>query len=261
MSWDRGVGSCLVQKANGYPCGRQIQEGEPIRTVVVGMNAIVGHKRCVEEYEARKQQEKTGMVKKYQQQGPGGPMDTSNPQEMVMGSIPLEQQPGKPAEQAELPNLADMRMPEGVRPISEVPFEEEQAFAYQPPQPERSADLPTIGPDSTTPTHGNISGERLTVQEREVIAAFRAGQMPAETPESKDHRDRKTALLHELDNRFTYHAPSLEQGAKFPMLRGVARDMAHLIVDLCPDSRERSAALTHLDEVVMFANAAIARHS
>jgi hypothetical protein len=65
----------------------------------------------------------------------------------------------------------------------------------------------------------------------------------------------------ELDCRFTYHAPAGTAPDKFVTIREAARNYAGLIAELCPESREQSLALTKLDEVVMFANAAIARRS
>ena len=44
-------------------------------------------------------------------------------------------------------------------------------------------------------------------------------------------------------------------------LREAAKTMAQAIVTNCPDSRERSTALTYLDSAVFHATAAIARSS
>lgn len=65
----------------------------------------------------------------------------------------------------------------------------------------------------------------------------------------------------EIERRFTYHAPTPGQPEKYQVLRDKAKELAYLIVESCPDSREQSLALTHLDMVVMQANAAIARRS
>jgi hypothetical protein len=64
----------------------------------------------------------------------------------------------------------------------------------------------------------------------------------------------------DLDNRFTYHAPKADQPVKYQEIRSCARDMADIIDDLAPDSREKSLAITKLEELVFWANAAIARH-
>jgi hypothetical protein len=73
-----------------------------------------------------------------------------------------------------------------------------------------------------------------------------------------DAADKK--VLEELETRFTYHPPSGNQPERYQKLRSGALGFAKLMVELCPDSRERSTALTHLDACVMFANAAIARN-
>lgn len=62
----------------------------------------------------------------------------------------------------------------------------------------------------------------------------------------------------QIDNIFTYHAPKEGQPAKYQTLRENARQLAHAINHLCPESREKSLAITHLQEAIMFANASIA---
>jgi hypothetical protein len=63
----------------------------------------------------------------------------------------------------------------------------------------------------------------------------------------------------ELDNRFSYHAPKGDQPERYTKIRAKAKELAELIVELCPESREQSLAITRLEEVSMWANAAIAR--
>ena len=62
-----------------------------------------------------------------------------------------------------------------------------------------------------------------------------------------------------IESDFTYHAPNELQRGQYERLRAAAKDLAHLINRECPGSREKSTALTRLDEVVFWANAAIAR--
>lgn len=63
----------------------------------------------------------------------------------------------------------------------------------------------------------------------------------------------------ELAVRFTHHPPKGDQVERYGVLRAEAHDFATRIVELTPESREQSLALTKLEEAVMFANAAIAR--
>jgi hypothetical protein len=65
--------------------------------------------------------------------------------------------------------------------------------------------------------------------------------------------------LDELKNRFLHHAPDVEQTSRYEGLRHQALGFAQHICDVTPASREQSLALTKLEEVVFFANAAIAR--
>ena len=65
----------------------------------------------------------------------------------------------------------------------------------------------------------------------------------------------------ELKNRFTYHAPQGDQAQKYETIRDYAHQFAFDLCDLCPESRELSMAITHLEDTVMWANAAIARRT
>lgn len=64
----------------------------------------------------------------------------------------------------------------------------------------------------------------------------------------------------DLENRFSYHAPKEGQPVKYEQIRNTAKEFAYLIKQLTPASREQALALTHLEDVVYSANAAIARH-
>ncbi len=63
-----------------------------------------------------------------------------------------------------------------------------------------------------------------------------------------------------LENNFTYHAPKGDQQARYVAIRDSAKAHAALLLEKCPESRERSVALTELETSVMWANAAIARN-
>ncbi len=63
-----------------------------------------------------------------------------------------------------------------------------------------------------------------------------------------------------LENDFTYHPPKGTQADRYGEIRTKAKEFAELIFNHCPDSRERSAALTKIDEAVFFSNASIARN-
>lgn len=65
----------------------------------------------------------------------------------------------------------------------------------------------------------------------------------------------------DLENRFTYHKPKEGQQEKYRDLRAVGLSLSELINSHCPESREKSLAVTKLEESVMWANASIARNS
>ena len=63
-----------------------------------------------------------------------------------------------------------------------------------------------------------------------------------------------------IENNFKYHPPYGDQRERYETIRDYAKGFAHLLVQNCTTSRELSIALTHLEETVMWANAAIARN-
>lgn len=64
----------------------------------------------------------------------------------------------------------------------------------------------------------------------------------------------------DLNKRFTYHPPKGDQAQRYEDIRRNAHSLAAFIDASCPDSREKSLALTKLEEAVMWANASIARN-
>ena len=63
-----------------------------------------------------------------------------------------------------------------------------------------------------------------------------------------------------IENAFTYHPPKYGQPEKYSIIRKQAMGLAYLIDEIVPDSREKSLAITKLEECVMWANAGIARN-
>lgn len=64
----------------------------------------------------------------------------------------------------------------------------------------------------------------------------------------------------DLDNRFNYHAPNGDKIKLHEIVRAECRNLSHSLNILVPEGREKSLAITHLEEVMMWANAAIARN-
>jgi hypothetical protein len=64
----------------------------------------------------------------------------------------------------------------------------------------------------------------------------------------------------QIENNFTYHAPKEGQPERYKGIRDLARVMAYHIDAACPNSREKSLAMTKLEEAVFWANASIARN-
>ena len=65
---------------------------------------------------------------------------------------------------------------------------------------------------------------------------------------------------YDVENIFTYHSPQPGQPERYTVLRAGAKELAKMILEACPDSREREQALTKLEEAVFWANASVARN-
>lgn len=66
--------------------------------------------------------------------------------------------------------------------------------------------------------------------------------------------------IEQLENRYCYHAPKGDQAQRYEQVRHACCSLAITIVRLTPCSPEQARALNALDEVMMLANAAIARN-
>jgi hypothetical protein len=67
-------------------------------------------------------------------------------------------------------------------------------------------------------------------------------------------------MMARLNNDYDYHSPMYDQPERYVAIRAKAKELAILICENTPPSREQSVALTALDQVVMAANSAIARN-
>lgn len=82
------------------------------------------------------------------------------------------------------------------------------------------------------------------------------------------HKRKRTIIMSDkkytqqlLDQIFTYHKPSEESIKVIQTIREKSKELAQYIVDNCPDSDEAYTAIQRLQEVSMYANASIARHT
>ncbi len=65
----------------------------------------------------------------------------------------------------------------------------------------------------------------------------------------------------ELKKRFSHHPPlGPNQVSRYEEIRENGKNLARVIIQRCPSSRELSLALTKIEEAVFWANAAIARN-
>lgn len=70
----------------------------------------------------------------------------------------------------------------------------------------------------------------------------------------------KPCVNKKFENNFKYHSPKEGQPEKYTSIREKAKELAYLIDEACPNSREKSVAITNLETAVMWANASIARN-
>ena len=64
----------------------------------------------------------------------------------------------------------------------------------------------------------------------------------------------------EVERRFRYYPPDEHRRLLHQAVRDEFRGTAHRVADILPESREKSLALTALEDGLMWANAAIARN-
>lgn len=63
-----------------------------------------------------------------------------------------------------------------------------------------------------------------------------------------------------LDHIFKYHAPRPGQAETYQAILDKVKELAIVLNAWVPDGREKSLAITKLEEAVMWANAGIARY-
>lgn len=64
----------------------------------------------------------------------------------------------------------------------------------------------------------------------------------------------------EIQKRFNYHAPDAAKVILHENFREHCKCLAHIIKETIPPGREQAEAMTHLEDVMMWGNAGIARN-
>ena len=64
----------------------------------------------------------------------------------------------------------------------------------------------------------------------------------------------------QISEIFTYHPPTPQRAAVHEMIRDMMADVAQTVNGQLPDCREKSLAITAIQEASMWANAALAIH-
>jgi hypothetical protein len=63
-----------------------------------------------------------------------------------------------------------------------------------------------------------------------------------------------------IENNFSFHSPNDDQIWSCKEIRETAKRFAYLLERNCPASREKSLAMTNLEQAVFWANAGIVRN-
>lgn len=78
-------------------------------------------------------------------------------------------------------------------------------------------------------------------------------------PDPKSQRDE---LKQRVRHNHAHHPPKNDDVvSRHEFIRQITADLGENLIDTCPISRELSMALTHLEEVMTWANAAVARNT
>jgi hypothetical protein len=72
---------------------------------------------------------------------------------------------------------------------------------------------------------------------------------------------RKQEQEKRIEKNFSYHRAGPNQAETYEKIRGTARAYAHQLSEQCPESQELDKAIEKLEEVVFWANAAVARNT
>lgn len=67
------------------------------------------------------------------------------------------------------------------------------------------------------------------------------------------------SIISRIENDFSSHAVSTEDLRNMDLIREKAKELSLLIAKITPTGREQSLAITHIEDSVFWANAAIAR--
>lgn len=66
--------------------------------------------------------------------------------------------------------------------------------------------------------------------------------------------------MYNIENNFIFHEVTPESSENMRRIREKSKELAYLIDAVCPESREKSLALTNLEQTMMWANSSISRY-
>ena len=111
--------------------------------------------------------------------------------------------------------------------------------------------------DTTDPTELTATSPDVEPQPDQPATAVEAAPEPAPLPFRIPLNNRMRARL---NRDYIHHSPVADQVERYASIREKARDLATLIAQCVPESRELHASLTSLETAIFQANAGIARN-
>lgn len=102
------------------------------------------------------------------------------------------------------------------------------------------------------------SGKLLRVIRKDILSVQESPTLNPQKETMPEKPPRK--FPYDVDNIFTYHAPFGDQTERYQRIREMQKLLASIILEITPESREQSLALTNLEQAGFWANAAIARN-
>jgi hypothetical protein len=116
---------------------------------------------------------------------------------------------------------------------------------------------PVVQAESVTIVHG--AKVKLGTWYRMELTTGERARINADGTFYMDNAKEPTMQEQGIKNRFTYRPPSAAKVEVHQQIRQWGLDLAYDLNEVLPEGREKSLAITKLEEVVMWANAAVAR--
>ena len=107
--------------------------------------------------------------------------------------------------------------------------------------------------------HEHVAAEVFSETKHEVFEGLIKEQVDAAESRIRELQS-KEEFQRDIERNFACHTPKAGQHEAYERLRRKAKELAYVIAETCPASRERSTAIIYLETALLWGNAAIARN-